>query len=140
MARRTNEPRPHTRKLSERNETITVILTDDEVATQRQLACEIRDRIDAHEEKLKSIQAEHKGKQKEMEEQERAARRLASTRKRDVEMTVADYLEDGLDGIQVVRRRIDTMERLGDPRPATSAERQETLPLSGSPDEGGFGS
>lgn len=138
MAKR--EPPPKIRKLSETLETITIELTEAELDEQRRLVCDTRDRLDKLEEKLDAVKAEFKGKQKELEEIERAARRLVATRKQDIEVVVADYLEDGLDGVRVVRRREDTMERVGEPRAATAAERQEPLFSSGRPDDSGFGS
>lgn len=138
MAKR--EPRPKTRKLFETLETITVDLTREQIGEQRALVCVLRDRQDALDEKLDSIKADFKGKAKELEEAERIARKLAATGKQDIEVIVEDWLEDGLDGIRVVRRRADTMEMVGEPRTATAAERQETLPLSGPPDDSGFGS
>jgi ribosomal 50S subunit-associated protein YjgA (DUF615 family) len=138
MAKR--EPRPKTRKLSETLETLTVDLTREQIGEQRALVCVLRDRMDALDEKLDSIKADFKGKAKELEEAERVSRRLASSGKQDIEVMIEDWLEDGLDGVRVVRRRADTMELVGEPRAATSAERQEALPLSGPPDDSGFGS
>ena len=134
------EPRPRIRKIGEHLDTITVDLTAEQVEAQRAVVCDMRDRQDALEAKLDSIKAEYKGKQKELEEAERVARKLVSTRKRDVEVMIGEYLQEGLDGIQVVRRREDTMEQIGEPRAASAQERQESLPLSGPPDDGGFGS
>lgn len=138
MTRR-SEPPAKICKLSQRLETITVSLSQEEIDAQRALVCDLRDKQDALEEKLESIKADFKGKSKELEQAERVARQLVSTRKQDLEVMIEEYLQDGLDGVMVQKIRADTGELIGAPRRASAAERQETLPLGG-PSDGGFGS
>ena len=126
---RSPEPSPHVRKLREYQDTITVTLTQEELEAQRARVCELRDRQNELDEKFKTIQAEHKARVKEIQEQERVARKLVSTKRADIEVTIAEWLQDGFDGIQVVRVRTDTGDMVGEPRKATAAERQEAIPL-----------
>lgn len=122
---------PHTRirMLGERDESITISLSDGEVADQRTRACDLRDQIDALEDKIKSVKVDFKAKQDDLEQQERVARRLASTRRAEVDVKIQEWLTRGN---EVVRVNASTGEQLGPPRTARAAELQESLPFDDS--------
>lgn len=124
------------RKLSSRIETITVDLTPDEINAQKSLVCELRDKQDALERELDAFKAGINGQVKKLKQAEVVARRAISTRKQEIEVMVEECLLDGHDGVMVQKFRADTGELVGQPRRASAAEAQESLPMS----DGGFGS
>lgn len=123
------------RKLGEpRIETIVVDLTDAEVVELDARARQLRDRQDAIKKERAGAMATFKARSQEVADAEALLRQQASTRKRDVEIPVQDYLTPTNEVISV---RTDTHDQIGR-RTATATELQGDL-LQGDEDDG-FGS
>lgn len=127
-----SDPHGRVRMIGEREETVAVALTDSEVAEQDRVARDLRNRIDQLEDQAKTASADFKSKQKVLEEQERVARRKASTRRAEVDIRIQEWLTRGN---EVVRVNADTGEQLGPARTARAAELQEALPFDQSNDD-----
>jgi hypothetical protein len=117
-----------------RVETISVELTDVDVAEQQQQVCRFRELQAAVKEAKKKAMADYRARLQELESDEAAALRQVTTKHRDVDVTVQDYLSAAN---EVVTMRVDTHDVIRR-RTATGEELQEELPID--PDDGGFGS
>jgi hypothetical protein len=125
-------PETPIRKLGEpRIETIVVDLTDAEVVDLDARARQLRDRQDAIKKELAGVKATFKARSQEVTDAEALLRQQASTRKRDVEIPVQDYLTPTNEVISV---RTDTHDQIGR-RTATATELQGDL-LQGDEDDG----
>jgi len=111
------------RKLGDRQETITVELTEAEIEAERGKVCDLIGRKDNLLAAVKSIKADYKAKIDQVDERISAAWKAAGTGKRDDEITVEEWLTKDN---RVMRVRADTGELLGQ-RVARAEELQETL-------------
>lgn len=127
-----SDPHGRIRMIGERDESVTLSLTEPQISEYRKLACSLRDQIDQIEDQAKAASSSFKGRQKELEERERVARRIASTGRADVDVRIQEWLTRSN---EVVRVNADTGEQLGPPRTARASELQESLPFDGSSDD-----
>lgn len=134
--RQTPDPHARVRKIAEWDENSSVTLTKDELDEQRAKVCTLRDKQDALDDELAGIKAQYKAKSGALEEEERVARRMVSTGKRDAEIHIEEFLTQSN---EVIRIRSDTQEMVATPRLATPRELQEELPLDGGDEDDGFG-
>ncbi len=123
MAKR-KDPGDRIRKLGEREEQITVKLTQIEIEDQRHQVMMLLDDIDKIDQGLKAIKAEAKGRKDAILARIAEARRQESSGRRTDDVVVEEWLTQGN---EVVRVRTDTGEQIGDPRTARAAELQEKL-------------
>lgn len=116
------------RKIGEpRIETIVVELTDTDVVELDAKARLLRDRQDALKKELVGVKADFKARGQVLSDAEALARQQASTRKRDAEISVQDYITPGN---EVISLRMDTNEVFGR-RIATLDELQEGFESDG---------
>lgn len=111
------------RKIGERQETITRLLSPSEVELEREHVCKLLREIDRAEEERKNAAAAGKAKLTELRTRLAEHAGVANTAKRDEEVTIEEWLTDKN---EVVRVRADTGEVIGN-RVARAAELQEDL-------------
>ena len=121
------------RKIGERQETITHGLSPMEVDKERERVCMLLREIEKTESEIKNATASHKAKLVELKTQLKDSANMANTAKRDLEITVEEWLTDKN---EVIRVRSDNGEIVGN-RVARPAELQEDLPLDEGDDEEG---
>lgn len=113
------------RKVGEmRSETISVTLTDEEVEAQLKRSHELRNQQDALAAERSNAMAEFTARKKRLAAAELDARHQVSTRKRDIEVIVQDYLTPGN---EVVTVRCDETSAIIARRTATAAELQDEM-------------
>lgn len=119
-----------------RNETISVPLDDAGVVEAQARANQLRDQQDALKQELAGVKQEFKARAQRLTDAEVKARRQASTRRMDLEISLQEFLTSSNEVILV---RMDTQEVMGR-RTATPEELQEDL-FDGEEedDESGFG-
>lgn len=117
---------PSKRKIGERTETITEHLTLTQREAERARVCELISERDRIVDQKKAVTSKYTAEINAVDAQIRACMKAANTGKRDVEITVEEWLTDQN---QVQRYRTDTGELLGD-RTATMSELQETFPFA----------
>ncbi len=106
-----------------RVETISVALDEAGVIEANARANQLRDQQDALKQELAGVKQEFKARGQRMIDAEIIARRSASTRRKDVEIALQEFLTSGNEVILV---RMDTHEVMGR-RIATAEELQEDL-------------
>lgn len=109
-------------RIGEQAETITVDLDDAEVEMERAKVMDLLGRRDHLQQARSSTNAGYKARIADVDKMIAEARNAATTGKRDLEVTVEEWLR----GSQVFRIRADTGEVLGQ-RAATGGERQELM-------------
>ena len=119
------------RKIGERQETITHQLSPMEVDRERETVCMLLREIERTEAEIKNIASGHKAKLVELKTRLKSHTTAANTAKRDLEITIEEWLSDKN---EVIRVRADTGEIVGN-RVARPAELQEDLPLGDKPDD-----
>lgn len=120
-----------------RNETISVPLDDAGVVEAQARANQLRDQQDALKQELAGVKQEFKARAQRLTDAEVKARRQASTRRMDLEISLQEFLTSANEVILV---RMDTQEVMGR-RTATPEELQEDLfdADNEEDDESGFG-
>lgn len=125
------------RKLGDpRVEMITVELTDAEVSEAGKAANALRDQLDTIKREKADAVAKFKARTQAIQSSEEDARRQVSTRRRDIEIAVQDYLTPQNEAVTVRSDTQDVINR----RTATAEDLQESL-FGGDEDEdeSGFG-
>jgi hypothetical protein len=116
---------PRGKKLGDRTETITERLSLTQVEAERSRACDLMRAKNELEEKKKAAGSEFTARIREVDQKMKAALAAAASGKRDVEITVEEWLTPQN---QVQRYRTDTGELIGD-RQANQSDLQEDLPF-----------
>lgn len=116
---------PSKRKIGERTETITEQLSLTQREAERARVCELIQERDRIVDQKKAVTSKYTAEINAVDAQIRACMKAASSGKRDVEITVEEWLTDQN---QIQRYRTDTGELIGD-RTATPSELQEELPF-----------
>jgi hypothetical protein len=122
---RTGDRLENARKIGERQETITHMLSPTEVELEQREVCKLLREIEKTEGEIKNVTATHKSRLVDLKTRLRSSANIANTAKRDIEITVEEWLSDKN---EVIRVRTDTGEVIGN-RTARAAELQEDLPL-----------
>lgn len=112
------------RKLGEREESLDVRLTDVEMDDLHMQHLALTNQRDELEEKLSEVKANYKAQFEAIDLQVATTRRLLNTRRRTTTVKVEEWLNASN---EVVRKRADTGEQLGDARKARADELQEKL-------------
>jgi hypothetical protein len=123
---------PSKRKIGERTEVITEQLTLTQREAERSRVCELISERDRIVDQKKAVTSKYTAEINAVDAQIRACMKAASSGRRDVEITVEEWLTDQN---QIQRYRTDTGELIGD-RTATPHELQEELPFE-DPEEDG---
>lgn len=121
---------PSKRKIGERTETIVEQLSLTQREAERSRVCELISERDRIVDQKKAVTSKYTAEINAVDAQIRACMKAASTGRRDVEITVEEWLTEQN---QIQRYRTDTGELIGD-RTATPSELQEELPF-GDPDD-----
>lgn len=121
------------RKIGERLETVTRLLSPMEVDTERERVCSLLRDIERKEADAKNTAAAVKAAISELRTRLKAHTNAANTAKRDEEITIEEWLTDKN---EVIRVRTDTGEIVGN-RVARAADLQEPLPLKDEGDDEG---
>jgi hypothetical protein len=111
------------RRIGTREETIQEILSPGAIEGERAKVCDLIREVGRVKDAHKTATAAAKAKIQDLEEQKEAALRNASTGRRDIEITVEEWLDKSN---QVLRVRKDSGEIIGD-RTARVDELQESL-------------
>ncbi len=122
---RTGDRLANARKIGERQETITHMLSPTEVELEQREVCKLLREIEKTEAEIKNVTATHKSRLVDLKTRLRGSANTANTAKRDVEITVEEWLTDKN---EVIRVRADNGEVIGN-RVARTSELQEELEL-----------
>lgn len=117
-------PLQRIRKLGDRDEVVSVVLSEEQIGKKMDESAELRDRIDAMQQKIKDVTASLKARLNVLKCDEKEARSAATSGRLDVEVHIEEWLTQGN---QVIRVDSSTGDQIGQPRSARPNELQEDM-------------